>query len=64
MTFPMTLVVNGISIVIPVNDTQTVACRKMDLDYSDEEWIQFHIDKALGLMDYLDNPEHPDYIPF
>ena len=49
MTFPMTLTIGDTVINIPINNTNTKANRNLDTNYSDKEWMEFHISEALGL---------------
>ena len=45
--FPMTLVIGGVTIIVPKNTIDP----KHYLYATDEEWISWHVEKALGLGD-------------
>ena len=47
MKFPMTLVIGGVTIIVPKNTIDP----KHYLYSTDEEWISWHVEKALGLGD-------------
>lgn len=56
MKFPMTLQIGDVTVYIPINDTHTKACRNLDAEYTDQEWLEYHINEALGFGGcFLDN---------